>query len=101
MGDSTKSEEKAKPVKFWEGVKAEFHKITWPNKDSLLKQSIAVVVISLLSGGLIAILDLIFQYGINFITSLQNVANLGIERENVWQKQIGMLFILIQVMRTK
>lgn len=70
MGDSTKLDGKAKPVKFWEGVKAEFQKITWPNKDSLLKQSIAVVIISVVCGALISALDLVFQYGINFITSL-------------------------------
>ena len=46
MGDSAKSDKISKPVKFWNGVKAEFRKITWPDKDSLLKQSIAVVVIS-------------------------------------------------------
>ena len=46
MGDSAKSGGTSKPVKFWDGVKAEFKKITWPDKDALLKQSVAVVIIS-------------------------------------------------------
>ena len=53
MGDSVKTDKTPKPVKFWNGVKAEFKKITWPDKDSLLKQSIAVVVISLVVGAII------------------------------------------------
>lgn len=70
MGESSKSENTVKPVKFWDGVKAEFQKISWPNKDTVIKQSIAVVIVSVVSGALISLLDVIFQYGINFITSL-------------------------------
>lgn len=70
MGESSKSESTVKPVKFWDGVKAEFQKISWPNKDTVIKQSIAVVIVSVVSGALISLLDVIFQYGINFITSL-------------------------------
>lgn len=70
MGDSTKSEGVAKPVKFWEGVKSEFKKITWPDKDSLFKQSIAVVIISIVVGALIAVLDFGLQYGVDFLTTI-------------------------------
>ncbi len=70
MGDSTKSEGAAKPVKFWEGVKSEFKKITWPDKDSLFKQSIAVVIISVVVGALIAVLDFGLQYGVDFLTTI-------------------------------
>ena len=70
MGDSTKSEGAAKPVKFWEGVKSEFKKITWPAKDALLKQSVAVVIISVVIGAIITILDFGIQYGVEFITTL-------------------------------
>ena len=70
MGDSAKSDKTPKPVKFWDGVKSEFKKITWPDKDSLLKQSIAVVVISVVVGAIIAILDFVLQYGVDFLTTL-------------------------------
>ena len=55
MGDSAKSDKKPKPVVFWNGVKTEFKKITWPDKDSLFKQSIAVVVISVVVGAIITV----------------------------------------------
>lgn len=69
MGDSAKSEKTLKPVKFWDGVKAEFKKIAWPNKDDLLKQSVAVVAISIVIGAIIAVLDFILQYGVDFLTT--------------------------------
>ncbi|MBE5865431.1 MAG: preprotein translocase subunit SecE [Lachnospiraceae bacterium] len=67
MGDS--AEKQAKPS-FFKGVKSEFKKITWPDRQSTLKQSVAVVVISVVVGVLIAVLDYVFQYGVNFLTSL-------------------------------
>ena len=72
MGDSAKSaklDKTAKTDKFFDGVKAEFKKITWPDKDALLKQSVAVVIISLVVGAIITILDFGLQYGVEFITT--------------------------------
>lgn len=70
MGDSVKTGGPSKISGFWNGVKAEFKKITWPNKDSLIKQSIAVVVISVVVGAIITVLDFGLQYGVDFITKL-------------------------------
>lgn len=72
MGDSTKKTKSDKPAKpgFWKGVKAEFKKVTWPDRDGTIKQSVAVVAISLVVGVIIAVLDLLIQYGVNFITSI-------------------------------
>lgn len=74
MGDSaekqTKPAKQSKLASFFKGVKAEFEKISWPDRESTLKQSVAVVAISLVVGVLIAILDFAFQYGVNFLTSL-------------------------------
>ena len=67
MGDST--EKKAKPKnQFFKGVKAEFKKISWPDKTTLLKQSVVVVTISIVLGLLITLMDTIIQYGVNFLT---------------------------------
>ena len=72
MGDYAKSDKKtSKLVKFWNGVKAEFRKITWPDKDDLLKQSVAVVIISVVIGAIITVLDFGMQYGVDFITTLK------------------------------
>ena len=73
MGESaksTKADKTSKTVKFWTGVKAEFKKITWPDKDSLLKQSIAVVAVSVVIGIIITVLDFALQYGVDFLTTL-------------------------------
>ncbi len=74
MGDS--AEKQTKPgligrIKAGcKGVKSEYKKISWPDKQSTLKQSIAVVVISVVLGLIIAVLDYVLQYGVNFLTSL-------------------------------
>ncbi len=70
MGNSAKQTATSKVMKFWNGVKAEFKKITWPNKDALLKQSIAVVIVSVVVGAIIAILDFGLQYGVDLLTTL-------------------------------
>ncbi len=74
MADSAKNEKPAKKTavkpSFFKGVKAEFKKIVWPDKDSLLKQSVAVVCISVVLGAVIAVLDFLMQYGVDFLTSL-------------------------------
>ena len=70
MGESVKSDKTSKLVKFWNGVKTEFKKITWPDKDSLLKQSIAVVAVSVVVGIIITVLDFALQYGVDFLTTL-------------------------------
>lgn len=67
MGDSA---EKTTRPSFFKGVKAEFKKIAWPDKKSMLKQSIAVVAISVVVGLVIAVLDYVIQYGVNFLTSI-------------------------------
>lgn len=62
------NEKKAPKTSFFSGVKAEFKKIAWPNKETLLKQSVAVACVSIVVGVIIAVLDLILQYGVNFLT---------------------------------
>ena len=66
MGE-TVSNEKAPKKDFIKGLKAEFNKIIWPDKDSLRKQSVVVVIVTVLMGITIAVLDLIIKYGLNII----------------------------------
>lgn len=67
MADST---DKAKKQSFFKNVQIEFKKISWPDKSTMFKQSIAVVAISLVAGIIIAVIDHLAQYGVNFLTSL-------------------------------
>ena len=67
MGDNAKNESKPK-TSFFKGLEMEFKKITWPDKNTLLKQSVAVTIVSVILGGIIAVLDFAIQYGVNFLT---------------------------------
>ena len=68
MGDA--SEKQAKPS-FWKGVKSEFKKITWPDRKSAIKQSVVVTIISIVLGLIIAVLDYLVKYGVDFLMSIQ------------------------------
>ena len=75
MADSAKKEKSVRTAKaagpgFFKGVKVEFKKISWPDKDPLIKQSIAVTCVSVVVGVIIAVLDFFMQYGVDFLTSL-------------------------------
>lgn len=67
MGENAKNESKPK-VSFFKGVESEFKKISWPDKNTLLKQSVAVTAVSIVLGCIIALLDMAIQYGVNFLT---------------------------------
>ena len=57
-----------KQKKSWfKGLKAEFSKIIWPDQKSLTKETIAVLVVSVLLGVIISVVDLIVRFGIEFI----------------------------------
>lgn len=58
---------KSDKVPFFKGVKGEFRKIIWPNRDDLTKQTIAVVVVSVVLGVIITVLDFAIQYGIDLL----------------------------------
>ncbi len=52
---------------WFQGLRAEFAKITWPDRDTLTRESITVTVTAIVIGVIIATLDMILQYGINFL----------------------------------
>ena len=62
--------EKAPQTSFTQGLKREFNKIIWPTKDTLVKQTTAVIAVSVVLGLIISILDTLIQYGVNFLVSL-------------------------------
>lgn len=63
----TKTSDKTQKKSFFEGVKTEFGKIIWPEKKSVCRQTVAVLIISVLLGALIKVLDMFIQYGLSFI----------------------------------
>ncbi len=67
--DKTKAKE-SKATVFFKGVKAEFRKIIWPDRDTLLKQLAAVLVVTVLLGVVIALIDFGFQNLIDLLTGI-------------------------------
>ena len=67
MGETAGTEKTAKKKSFYKGLKAEFNKIIWPNRETVGKQTIAVVACSIALGLIIALLDLVMKFGLSFI----------------------------------
>ena len=59
--------EKPKKKSWFKGLKAEFKKIIWPDKKTLAKQTTAVIICSVILGAIIAVVDALIQYGIDFL----------------------------------
>ncbi len=68
MGEMANNTAEKAPKKSWlKGVKSEFKKIIWPDKDSLTKQSIAVVTVTAVLGVIIYVLDYLIELGMGII----------------------------------
>lgn len=66
MGENAKS--KTAPKKSWfKGLKAEFNKVIWPDKESVAKQTVAVVIVSVILCVIIALLDAVIGLGLGFV----------------------------------
>ena len=63
MGENTKTQKKS----WFKALKAEFNKIVWPDKNTLAKQTTAVVAVSVVLGALISVVDALLRYGIDFL----------------------------------
>lgn len=50
--DKKKSEKKAQKTSWFQGMKAEFKKVIWPDKKTLAKQTAAVVSVSVFFRGI-------------------------------------------------
>ncbi|MCD7981312.1 MAG: preprotein translocase subunit SecE [Clostridiales bacterium] len=68
MEESKKNE--AARGSWFKGLQAEFHKIKWLSKESLGKQTVAVIIVSVILGIIIAVLDLLIQNGIDLLVNL-------------------------------
>lgn len=66
MGENVKTE-KAPKKSWFKGLKAEFKKVVWPDKKSLSKQTVAVVIAATVMCILIAVIDAIIKFGLDFL----------------------------------
>lgn len=65
MGETVKTKKQKKS--WFKGLKAEFKKIVWPDRKSLAKETIAVVIVSVIVGAVISVVDLVARFGIEFL----------------------------------
>ena len=52
---------------FFKGIKAEFSRIIWPNKDAVTRETTVVVVTTVVLGLIIAGIDFLIQIGLDAI----------------------------------
>ena len=69
MGQTEKVEKTPK-TNWFKGLVAEFKKISWTDRKSVVKQTIAVIAASVVVGLIIALMDWVIQYGVDFIVGL-------------------------------
>ena len=69
MGEITANttQEKAPKKSWFKGLKSEFKKIAWPDKETLVKESAAVIVITIILGIVIALVDMGINAGVGLI----------------------------------
>ncbi len=51
-------------------LKTEFTKINWLDRETVTKQTTAVIVVSVILGVIIAVLDMFVKYGVDFLVNL-------------------------------
>ena len=62
------NEKKKSGIKNWfQGLQSEFNKISWPDKDTLVRETVTVSVVAVILGILVATLDMVLQYGFDFL----------------------------------
>ena len=64
--------EKTKPSSpakksYWQGLKAEFDKIVWPDRETATKETAQVIVSTIILGLIIAGLDTLIVFGLHFV----------------------------------
>ncbi|HJA12617.1 MAG TPA: preprotein translocase subunit SecE [Candidatus Mediterraneibacter merdipullorum] len=59
--------EKTQKKSWFKGLQAEFKKVIWPDRKTLTRQTTAVVVVSVVLGLLIAVIDALLNYGVEFL----------------------------------
>ncbi len=54
----------------FQALKAEFNRIIWPDKNAIVKETTAVVIVTVILGAIIALLDFIIKTGLDKILQI-------------------------------
>jgi preprotein translocase subunit SecE len=69
MDSNTTKTQKTKKSWF-KGLRAEFKKVVWPDRPSIAKRTLVVIIVASIVGVIITIVDGIIQRGLDFIIYL-------------------------------
>ena len=67
MGETKNEKTSVKKKSQFTDLKAEFKRIIWPDKKTLGRQTAAVVAVSVVLGVVISAMDVVIQYGVDFL----------------------------------
>lgn len=59
--------EKTQKKSWFRGVQKEFKKIIWTDKQTLAKQTVAVISVTVVLGAIIAVIDFAARYGVDLL----------------------------------
>ncbi len=63
MSEETRELSLGQKIKrFFKGVKAEYSKIIFPSRETLRKQTVAVIIVAVFLAAIIAAMDFVFTY---------------------------------------
>ena len=65
--DKAKKAKKEQKPSFFKGLKTEYKKIVFADKETVAKQTVAVLFMSIAIGVMIAVLDFVMKFGLSFI----------------------------------
>lgn len=55
---------------WWDGLKAEYGKIVWPTQQTIYRQTVATVVVSVVMALIIVFIDMLIQNGVDTLVGL-------------------------------
>ena len=55
--------------KYFKGVKTEWNKITWPDRQQILVQTVAVFFVVFVFTVIVYLMDIVFKYSLDLITN--------------------------------
>ncbi len=70
MGNKDSKAKESKSKGFFAGVKTEFRKIIWPDRETMVKQLAAVLCVTVAAALLIAVIDFGAQNLIDWLTTV-------------------------------
>ena len=70
MGEDSKKVNSVEKKGFFKSLKAEFNKIMWPDRQTTINKSIAVIAVSAILAIVIALFDYLIALGLSGLTHL-------------------------------